>query len=73
VLLDEPAAHLDADRELSLRATLGPWLESRTVIVAAHRHGMVARVDRTVALVGGRLVRADEDGARCLAPIGGRS
>jgi thiol reductant ABC exporter CydD subunit len=73
VLLDEPAAHLDADRESSLRDALGPWLESRTVLVAAHRRALVGRVDRTVALVGGRLVPADEAGARLLEPIGARS
>lgn len=59
VLLDEPTAHLDADREAMLRTGLGPWLEGRTVVVAAHRSGMVGRVDRTVRLVGGRLVPAD--------------
>jgi len=68
VLLDEPTAHLDADRELSLAKTLGPWLESRTVLVAAHRVGLVGRVDRTVALVGGRLV--EEEGEPRLEPIG---
>ena len=72
MLLDEPTAHLDAARELSLAETLGPWLESRTVLVAAHRLGVVGRVDRTLALAGGRLVRADEAEARFLEPIGGR-
>jgi thiol reductant ABC exporter CydD subunit len=73
VLLDEPAAHLDADRESSLRDTLGPWLDSRTVLVAAHRRALVGRVDRTVALVGGRLVPADEAGTCLLEPTGARS
>ncbi|MGA2530248.1 MAG: thiol reductant ABC exporter subunit CydD [Acidimicrobiales bacterium] len=59
VLLDEPTAHLDPARELSLAETLGPWLESRTVLVAAHRLGLVGRVDRTVVLELGRLVDAD--------------
>ena len=72
VLLDEPAAHLDADRESSLRDTLGPWLDSRTVLVAAHRRALVGRVDRTVAL-GGRLVPADEAGTCLLEPTGARS
>jgi thiol reductant ABC exporter CydD subunit len=72
VLLDEPTAHLDADRELSLGKTLGPWLENRTVIVAAHRLGLVGRVDRTLALVGGRLVGADEEAEPGFAPIGAR-
>jgi thiol reductant ABC exporter CydD subunit len=56
VLLDEPTAHLDADRELALRTSLSPWLEDRTVVVAAHRHGLVGRVDRTLRLVGGHLI-----------------
>jgi ABC-type multidrug transport system fused ATPase/permease subunit len=72
MLLDEPTAHLDAARELSLAETLGPWLESRTVLVAAHRLGVVGRVDRTLALAGGRLVGVDEADARLLEPIGGR-
>ena len=72
VLLDEPTAHLDADRELSLAQTLGPWLESRTVLVAAHRLGLVGRVDRTLALVGGRLVQVGEADRLRLKPIGAR-
>ena len=54
VLLDEPTAHLDAARERSLRLLLEPWLEGRTVVVAAHRSGLVGRVDRTLSLDGGR-------------------
>jgi len=50
VLLDEPAAHLDAHTESALRDTLGPWLESRAVLVAAHRPELVARLDRVVRL-----------------------
>ena len=72
VLLDEPTAHLDADRELSLAQTLGPWLESRTVLVAAHRLGLVGRVDRTLALVGGHLVQVGEADRLRLKPIGAR-
>ncbi|MGD0983709.1 MAG: thiol reductant ABC exporter subunit CydD [Acidimicrobiales bacterium] len=72
VLLDEPTAHLDAGRELSLAETLGPWLENRTVIVAAHRLGLVGRVDRTLALVGGRLLRVDKADMPVCEPIGAR-
>ena len=72
VLLDEPTAHLDADRELSLAQTLGPWLESRTVLVAAHRLGLVGRVDRTLALVSGHLVQVGEADRLRLKPIGAR-
>jgi thiol reductant ABC exporter CydD subunit len=73
VLLDEPTAHLDADRELSLAQSLGPWLERRTVLVAAHRLGLVGRVDRTLTLIGGRLVKAGEADEPRLEPIGARS
>jgi len=56
VLLDEPTAHLDAAREDDLRTLLAPWLEHRTVVMAAHRGGLVGRVDRTISLVGGHAV-----------------
>jgi thiol reductant ABC exporter CydD subunit len=71
VLLDEPTAHLDADREASLSLLLAPWLETRTVVVAAHRHGLVGRVDRTVTLVGGQIVEV-ASGPRAV-PLVGRS
>jgi thiol reductant ABC exporter CydD subunit len=72
VLLDEPTAHLDTGRELSLAETLGPWLEGRTVLVAAHRLGLVGRVDRTLALAGGRLVDANGAPVPLREPIGAR-
>jgi len=56
VLLDEPTAHLDAGREGAMRDLLAPWLEGRTVLMAAHRGGLVGRVDRTVSLVAGHPV-----------------
>ena len=56
VLLDEPTAHLDANLEASLREGLWPWLEGRTVVMAAHRGGVLGRVDRTLTLIGGQLV-----------------
>ncbi len=56
VLLDEPTAHLDANRESSLQERLSPWLEERTVVMAAHRSGLLSRVDRTLTLIGGQLV-----------------
>ena len=72
VLLDEPTAHLDAAREFSLAESLGPWLEERTVLLAAHRLGLVGRVDRTLALVEGRLVATDRTGAPYLETTGAR-
>jgi len=56
VLLDEPTAALDAAREEELRGALAPWLEGRTVVMAAHRGGLVGPVDRTVTLVAGKAV-----------------
>lgn len=50
VLLDEPVSHLDAATEEALRASLGPWLDARTVVVAAHRPELVARIDAVVRL-----------------------
>ena len=61
VLLDEPIAHLDAHAETVLAETLGPWLESKTVLVAAHRPELVARLDRVVHLCA---AAEPEDGRR---------
>lgn len=63
ILLDEPTAHLDADREDELREALAAWLEGRTVVMAAHRGGLVARVDRTLTLVAGHPVLLTRQGA----------
>ena len=52
VLLDEPVAHLDLTTEALLREALDPWLDGRTVLVAAHRPELVARIDRTAVLAG---------------------
>jgi thiol reductant ABC exporter CydD subunit len=60
VLLDEPVAHLDTHSEQSLRVALGDWLESRTVLVAAHRPELVARIDRVVRL-GTNALASDDD------------
>ncbi len=64
LLLDEPVAHLDTLAEAELRDTLGPWLDTKTVLVAAHRPELVARLDRVVrlgdqALGGGDLAGGD--------------
>jgi thiol reductant ABC exporter CydD subunit len=58
ILLDEPTAHLDFHRESSLRETMGPWLDGRTVVIAAHRGELVGRVDRTMTFIDGRLIDA---------------
>ena len=66
VLLDEPTAHLDAAREEELREVLAPWLEGRTVVMAAHRGGLVGRVDRTVTLVSGQVVASESTTGRAV-------
>ncbi|MDA8358687.1 MAG: thiol reductant ABC exporter subunit CydD [Actinomycetota bacterium] len=53
VLLDEPVAHLDSLTEELLRSNLAPWFEGRSVVVAAHRPELVARIDRTVLIDAG--------------------
>ncbi len=55
VLMDEPVAHLDGRAEAALREALAEWLDQRTVLVAAHRPELVARIDRVVALPGDAL------------------
>jgi thiol reductant ABC exporter CydD subunit len=52
VLLDEIGSHLDPDAWQRLRDTLEPWLEGRTVIVAAHHPDVVLDLDAVVALGG---------------------
>jgi ATP-binding cassette subfamily C protein CydCD len=64
VLLDEPTAHLDAAREEELRHVLAPWLEGRSVVMAAHRGGLLGRVDRTVTLLAGHVVAGPPATAR---------
>jgi len=56
ILLDEPASHLDRDRQEALSVSLAPHLDGRTVLVAAHRGGLMRRIDRVVTLSGGTLV-----------------
>lgn len=52
VLFDEPVAHLDAATEEELADRLAPWLEHRSVLVAAHRPELVRRIDAVVTLGG---------------------
>jgi thiol reductant ABC exporter CydD subunit len=73
VLLDEPVAHLDAHAERALRAALGPWLESRTVLVAAHRPELVARLDRVVELSTAEVSEVDHEDATLAETPSGRT
>lgn len=72
VLLDEPVAHLDRFSEQLLRQSLDGWLDGRTVLVAAHRAELVARIDRVVELPGRELVSAPGgDAEGCALDVGG--
>ncbi|WP_051704612.1 thiol reductant ABC exporter subunit CydD [Glycomyces sp. NRRL B-16210] len=48
LLLDEPTAHLDADTEHAVLASLAPYREDRTVLIASHRPAVRAIADREV-------------------------
>jgi ATP-binding cassette subfamily C protein CydCD len=50
VLLDEPTAHLDAETEAVLLATLRRLARRATVVVVAHRAAVVAAADHEVRL-----------------------
>lgn len=67
VLLDEPAAHLDMSGEATLCDALLPWLDARTVLVAAHRPELVGRIDRVVEL------ETPAPGAGAVGPDGTRA
>ena len=50
VLLDEIGSHLDPAARNRLRESLEPWLDGRTVIVAAHHPDVVSDLDDVIAL-----------------------
>jgi ABC-type transport system involved in cytochrome bd biosynthesis fused ATPase/permease subunit len=50
VLLDEPTASLDPPTVARLAPAIEPWLQGRTVVVAAHEPVLLARFDATVAV-----------------------
>ncbi len=55
LLLDEPTAHLDAESELALAATIGRLAAGRTTLLVAHRRELARRADRVVELRDGRI------------------
>ncbi|MFJ4878843.1 thiol reductant ABC exporter subunit CydD [Streptomyces sp. NPDC088745] len=60
VLLDEPTAHLDVRSEGEVVRAMRELMRGRTVLVVAHRAGVLPHVDRVVGVappVGGALVR----------------
>jgi ATP-binding cassette subfamily C protein CydC len=58
LILDEPAAGLDAETEREFLLTLNDAAEGRTVILIAHRLVGVERLDRIWRLSGGKAVAA---------------
>ena len=58
LILDEPAAGLDADTERAFLATLDEATAGRTVILILHRLTGVERPNRILRLVGGRAIPA---------------
>lgn len=67
LLLDEPAANLDAELADSVGTTLDRLGGSATVVLAVHDPGLAARADRVVRLERGRLVEERVEGR---APAG---
>eukprot|EP00931_Biecheleriopsis_adriatica_P076933 TRINITY_DN50595_c0_g1_i1.p1 TRINITY_DN50595_c0_g1~~TRINITY_DN50595_c0_g1_i1.p1 ORF type:complete len:543 (-),score=111.09 TRINITY_DN50595_c0_g1_i1:25-1632(-) len=62
LLLDEPTSALDGESEEAVVSTISALAaEGRSVLVAAHRLGTVARADRLVVLEDGKVV---EEGTR---------
>ncbi len=56
LVLDEPNANLDAEGEAALmKAILGAAARGAAVVVIAHRAGVLARVDRLMTLVDGKV------------------
>jgi thiol reductant ABC exporter CydD subunit len=52
LLLDEPTASLDPPTVTRLAPALEPWLDGRTVVVAAHEPALLDHFDTVVALPG---------------------
>jgi ABC-type transport system involved in cytochrome bd biosynthesis fused ATPase/permease subunit len=70
LLLDEPAANLDAELADTVGRALDRLGGSATVVLAVHDAGLAARADRVVRLEGGRLVEERVDGrAAAGAPV----
>jgi thiol reductant ABC exporter CydD subunit len=63
LLLDEPTAHLDAETEAEVVATIARLVAGRTALVVAHRAAAAAVADRVVELREGRIADAVAAGA----------
>ena len=56
LVLDEPTSALDGEAEAKLAQTLNELRGRRTIILVSHRPALAAAADRTLTLVGGRLI-----------------
>jgi ABC-type multidrug transport system fused ATPase/permease subunit len=56
LILDEATSALDSDTEVQIFDHAAEWLRQRTVLVVAHRLSTIARFDRIVVIVDGRVV-----------------
>ena len=59
LLLDEPAAHLDEESAVALRAAIERFAVGRTLVVVSHRPEWFRLADREVALRDGRVEQAE--------------
>jgi ABC-type transport system involved in cytochrome bd biosynthesis fused ATPase/permease subunit len=67
VLLDEPTASLDRERERRVLAALETLTRGRTVILSTHRQAAARLCDRIVVLEEGRLARNENPGGESSA------
>jgi ATP-binding cassette subfamily B protein/subfamily B ATP-binding cassette protein MsbA len=58
LILDEPTAALDAKTEARVMEAIERLAAGRTTLVIAHRRSTLLRVERSLVLEGGRIVRA---------------
>jgi ATP-binding cassette, subfamily B, bacterial MsbA len=56
LILDEATSHLDTQSELLVQQALANLMQSRTVVVIAHRLATVRRADRILVLEAGRIL-----------------
>ncbi|NLH81154.1 MAG: ATP-binding cassette domain-containing protein, partial [Phyllobacteriaceae bacterium] len=71
VLFDEPTAHLDAETEARVAATLDDLSVGRTVLTIAHRLRTLASADRVVVLEAGRVAANGSPAETTAPPWGG--